>query len=594
VFDGTLRQGLSVQLEQSPFLSAVSDERIQQTLKMMGQKPDVKLTPGIARDLCQRTGSAAVLDGTIAQIGTQYLLTIKAVNCASGESLASTEAQASDKDHVLEALGKTATEIRNKLGESLSTVRKFDTPLVQATTPSLEALKAASSGNRVLYASGSAAAIPFFKRAIELDPNFAVAYAWAGRMYADIGESGKAAEYIRKAYELRNRTSEPENYFISANFHVVVTGNMEKAEQTCEFWAQAYPRSELPLSFLSGIIDPVLGHYEKAVEEATEAIKLNPGFPVPYEILIFDYIALHRLEEAKATHALALERKLNRPYFPLALYEIAFLQNDAAGMQQQVARSAGMPEVEDKLLALEADTAAYSGRLKDAREFSRRAVDSSGRTEEKETAATYSAVAGLREALFGNSDEARRRVASILARSQGRDVLYAAALTLAYAGDSGRAQALAGDLAKRFPEDTIVQFNYLPTLRAQFAVNKGNASEAIESLRAATAYELGQTTASVFPWTAMYPVFVRGEAYLAAHQGGEAAAEFQKILGHRGLVLNQPIVALAHLGLGRANSLQGDTVKARAAYQDFLTLWKDADPDIPIFRAAKAEYARLQ
>jgi eukaryotic-like serine/threonine-protein kinase len=594
VFDGTLRQGLSVQLEQSPFLIIVSDQRIQQTLRLMGQKPDVKLIGQITREICQRTASAAVLEGSIAQIGTQYLLTVKAVNCSSGESLASTEAQASDKNRVLDALGKTASEIRNKLGESLSTVQKFDTPLEQATTPSLEALKAVSSGNKVLYATGSAAAIPFYKHAIELDPNFALAYAWLGRMYGDIGESSIAADYTRKAYELRDRTSELEKYFISASFHIVVTGNMEKAEQTCELWAQAYPRSEMPHNFLSGMIYSVFGRYEKGVEEATGAIRLNPDNPISYSTLVVNYIPLNRLDEAKAAYGQALGRRLNHPFFRTSLYQIAFLQNDAAGMAQQVALAAGNPGVEDELLGLEADTASYFGRVRDAREFSRRAVDSAERTGEKEMAATYSAVSGLREALFGNANEARRRATLAIGRSAGRDVQYGAALTFAYAGHDGRAQALSDDLGKRFPEDTIVQFNYLLTLRAKLAVNRGNASEALESLRAATPYELGQTTSSTYGWTALYPVFVRGEAYLAAHQGSEAAAEFQKIINHRGIAVNVPIGALAHLGLARAYVLQGDTAKARAAYQDFLTLWKDADRNIPILIAAKAEYAKLQ
>jgi eukaryotic-like serine/threonine-protein kinase len=593
VFDDTLRQGLSVQLEQSPFLSIIPDQQIQQTLQMMGQKPDAKLTPEIARELCQRTGSAAVLHGSITQIGTPYLLTVKAVNCASGESLASTEAQASDKSHVLDALGKAASEIRNKLGESLSTVRKFDTPLEQATTPSLEALKAFSSGGKVLYATGEAAAIPFFKRAIELDPNFALAYAWLGRMYGDIGESGMAADYSRKAYELRDRTSDPEKYFISAHFHIAVTGNMEKAEQTCELWTQAYPRSEGPHDFLSGIILPVFGQYEKAVEDGREAVRLNPDNPISYRLLGAGYITVNRLDEARAIYRLAVERKLNHPSIHVDLYEIAFLQNDTAGMAQQVAWSAGQAGIEDELLGLEADTAAYSGRLRDAREYSRRAMDSAERAEEKETAATYSALSGLREALFGNGDEARRRATLAMGRSAGRDVQYGAALALAYAGEGGRAQALTDDLGKRFPEDTIVQFNYLPTLRAKVAVSRGNAPAAIESLRTATPYELGQTTSSTYGWTALYPVFVRGEAYLASHQGSEAASEFQKILDHRGVVLNGPIGALAHLQIGRAYVLQGDTAKAKAAYRDFLTLWKDADPDIPILIAAKAEYAKL-
>ena len=593
VFDGTLRQGLSVQLEQSPFLSIISDHQIQQTLQMMGQKPDAKLTPEIARELCQRTGSAAVLDGSIAQIGTQYLLTLKAVNCVSGESLASTEAQASDKNHVLDALGKTALEIRNKLGESLSTVQKFDTPLEQATTPSLEALKAFSSGGKVASATGSAAGIPFFKHAIELDPNFALAYALVGRLYGDIKEYSLSADYTLKAYELRDRTSEPEKYFISASFHIVVTGDMEKAEQTCALWAQAYPRSPVPHMFLTGLIYPVLGQYEKGVEEGREAVRLNPNSTMSYSILMYSYIPLNRLDEAKATYEQALERKLNHPRFHEIRYELAFLQNDGAGMAQQVAWSAGKPGVEDPLLALEAATAAYSGRLREAREFSRRAVDSAERAEEKETAATYSVVSALWEALYGNADEARRRVTSVLERSAGRDVQYGAALALAYAGDDGRAQELTDELGKKFPGTTIVQFNYLPTLRAKLAVSRGNASEAIESLRVATPYDLGKASSSNY-WAALYPIYVRGQAYLAAHEGSNAAIEFQKIIDLRGGVLNEPIGALAHLNLARAYVLQGDTAKAKAAYQDFLALWKDADPDIPILKEAKAEYAKLQ
>jgi eukaryotic-like serine/threonine-protein kinase len=594
VFDGTLRQGLSVQLEQSPFLSIISDQQIQQTLRMMGHKPDAQLTPEIARELCQRAGSAAVLDGSVGQIGTQYLLTVKAVNCASGQTLASTEAEASDKNHVLDALGKTASELRNKLGESLSMVKKFDTPLEQATTPSLEALKAFSSGLKVHGTAGDAAAIPFLKRAIELDPNFALAYAWLGLLYVDIGESGIAADFTGKAYQLRGRVSEPEKYFISARFYKAVTGNMEKAEQSCKLWIQAYPRSELPHNSLSGAIYPAIGQYEKGVEEGREAVRLNPDFSPSYALLMFNYTALNRLNESKASYEQALERKLNNPFFHHALYQIAFLQDDAKAMAQQVALSAGTPGPEDQLLGLEADTAAYSGRLRDAREFSRRAMDSAERSGEKEPAATYIALSGLREALFGDADEARRRATLAMERSTDRDVQYAAALAFAYAGEDGRAQALTDDLGKKFPEATIVQFNYLPTVRAKLAVSRGNAAEALDNLRAAVPYELGQTTSSTYGWTALYPIFVRGEAFLAAHQGSKAAAEFQKILDHRGIVLNEPIGALAHLQLGRAYAMQGDTAKAKSAYQGFFTLWNDADPDIPIIKEAKVEYAKLQ
>jgi serine/threonine protein kinase len=594
VFDGTLQQGLSVQLEQSPFLSIISDQKIQQTLQLMGQKPDAKLTAPLTRDICQRTASAGVLEGSIAQVGSQFLLTLKAVNCVSGESLASTEAQASDKNHVLEALGKTASEIRNKLGESLNTVQKLDTPLEQASTPSLEALKAFSSGAKLQSTVGPAASFPFFRQAIELDPNFALAYARLGIAYTSVGEPSIAAGYTRRAYELRNHTSEPERYFISALFHKEVTGSIEKAEESCKLWIQSYPRANMPHVYLSGAIYPVIGQYEKAAEEAREAIRLGPDFPVPYAFLMFSNTSLNRLDEAKAAFGEALARKIYNPMYLPGLYQIAFLQNDASAMAQQVAKSAGQPAAEDELLSLEADTAAYSGRLRDAREFSRQAIESAEHAHEKEVAATYSALSALRESFFGNADGAQRRATSSMLHSTGRDVQFGSALALAYAGDDAHAQTLADDLATRFPEDTLVQFNFLPTLRAKLALNQRNASLAIETLRAAAPSELGQTTFSTYGWNAMYPVFMRAEAYLAVHQGREAAVEFQKIIYHPGVVVNQPIGALARLGLARAYVLQGDTAKAKAAYQDFLTLWKDADRDIPILKQAKAEYAKLQ
>jgi tetratricopeptide (TPR) repeat protein len=504
VFDGALREGLSVQLEQSPFLKLISEERIKQTLSMMGQPGDTKLSPEIARELCQRTASAAVLDGSITQIGTHFLLTVKALNCASGESLASAGAQANDKNHVLDALGKTASEIRNKLGESLSTVKKFDTPLEQASTPSLEALKAFSLGHKLLVTAGDAGAIPFYKRAIELDPNFALAYAWMGVTSTDIGQPGVAADYTRKAYELRDRASEPEKYFILTVYHKEVVGDISTAEQTCELWMQAYPRSEMPRIYLSGAIYPALGQYEKAVERATEAIRLNPDNPIPYAFALFAYIALNRLDEANAIHDQTLQRKLDHPFFYAGVYQIAFLRDQMEQMAQQMTRTAGQPGAEDQLLSMHADTAAYFGRIREARERSRQAVDSAVRSGEKEAAATYLALSGLREALFGNSEEARRQAISAMKHSVGRDVQYGAALALAYAGDDARARSLIGDLDKKFPQDTIVQLNFLPTLRAKLAVNRINASEALEDLRAATPYELGVSTDSPFNWTALY------------------------------------------------------------------------------------------
>jgi eukaryotic-like serine/threonine-protein kinase len=594
VFDGTLRQGLAVQLEQSPFLSIIPDDKIQQTLGLMGQRADTKLIPAIAREVCERTASAAVLDGSIARIGTQYLLTLKAVNCESGKTLASTEAQASDENHVLNALGRVSVEIRNKLGESLSTIQKFDTPLEQATTPSLEALKAYSLGMQTVRTKGPDAATPFFKHAVELDPNFAVAYAYLGVMATTTLEPSLAVEYRTKAYELRDRASEAEKYWINAIYHKGVTGNIPKAIEACDLWIQAYPRSETPHIYLGAAVLPVVGQHERALEESIEGVRLRPDYAIAYAFRIRAYTTLNRFDEAKATYAQALGRKLHTPFIDVVMYELAFAQNDPAGMAQHVAKLEALPMWGNLMLSMEGDTAAYSGHLKDARELSRRAMDNAQRTGEKDAPALYSATSGLREAWFGNTDEARRRATLALKLSTGRDLRYFAALAFAYAREDERARALADDLDKRFPEDTIVQFNYLPSVRGKLALNKGDASGAIQSLGGAAPYELGATRAIDSDWTAMFPVFVRGEAYLAARRGPEATAEFQKILDHRGLVLNQPIGALAHLGLGRAYVLQGDIPKAKAAYQDFLTLWKDADPDIPVLQQAKAEYAKLR
>ncbi|MGC1255937.1 MAG: serine/threonine-protein kinase, partial [Candidatus Acidiferrales bacterium] len=493
VFDGTLRQGLSVQLEQSPFLSIIPDQQIQQTLQMMGQKPDVKLTPEIARELCQRTGSAAVLDGSIAQIGTQYLMTVKAVNCVSGGSLASTEATASDKNHVLDALGKTASEMRNKLGESLSTVKEFDTPLEQASTSSLEALQAFSSGYKILYGpEGSPAAIPFFRRATELDPKFALAYAMLGRTSIDAGEYSTGVDTTRNAYELRERVSEPEKYLVSASYYLVVTGDLEKAEQACKLWIQAYPRAVEPRNLLAGPVYLQLGQYQKTVAQAEEATRSHPDLPIAYAHLLIGYTALNRLDEAKVVHARALRNKIDSSGFlDLPLYSIDFLDRDTSGMAQLVARGTGKPGIEDVFLANEVLTAAYSGRLEKARELSRQAEASAQRAGEKEGAAAYVASAALIEALFGNATQARQQATKALSLSTARDNQYAVALALGFAGDTARVQVLTDDLAKRFPEDTVAQFNYLPTLRGQLALNRDESSKAIDALEAASPYELG-------------------------------------------------------------------------------------------------------
>jgi eukaryotic-like serine/threonine-protein kinase len=593
VFEGTLRQGLMVQLEQSPFLSLVSEQHIRQTLRMMSQPADVRLTPEISRELCQRIASAGVVEGSIARLGRQYVLGLKATNC-SGDTLAEVQERATGKEQVLGAMDKAAAKLRGKLGESLSMIEKFDTPLAQATTSSLEALQAFSLARRSTWEKGDdAAAVLLFQRAIQFDPNFATAYAALGASYINLDEISLAAENTRKAYELRARVSERERFLIESRYYHNVTGDLEKARRTYELWAQIYPRDWAARNSL-GMLYLSLGQYGKALAEFRASLDLDPSSASAYDSLVCGYLYLNRLEEARATAKEGQAKTVDSPWLRIDLYQIAFLQNDSKGMAQQVAWSAGKPGVEDVLLAYEADTAAYHGQLGKAREFSRRAVASAEHAQEKETAAAYQAEASLSEALFGNGAAARELANAARLLSMARDVQYRTALALAFAGDVARAQALADDLAKRFRDDTIVQFNHLPTIQAQLALKDDNASKAIERVQAASLYELGFAGASNGFSPNLYPVYVRGQAYLALRKGIEAAAEFQKILDHPGVVLNEPIGALARVGLGRAYAFQGDNVKARSAYQDFLALWKDADPDIPILKQAKAEYAKLQ
>jgi DNA-binding winged helix-turn-helix (wHTH) protein/tetratricopeptide (TPR) repeat protein len=592
VFDGTLRQGLAVQLAQSPFLNIVSDDKLSETLGFMGKAPDARLTPAIAREICQRVGSRAYLSGSIASLGSQYVLGLSAVNCRTGDSLAQEQVTAVGKERVLKALGEAATKIRAKLGESLSTVEKLDTPLEQATTSSLEALQAYSLGAKTAQQMGdSAAAAPFYQRAIRLDPNFAMAYVSLGASYYNIGEASLAAENTKKAYELRDRVSELEKLHIEGHYYVFVTGNLEKARQVYELWTQTYPRNTVPATSLA-VIYRNLGQYEKSLAEMRESVRLDLTDGQSYSNLVECYFALNRLEEAHAAAKEAQAKNLDSPGLRFALYTLAFLQNDVPGMAQQLTWAAGKPGVEDFLLYTEGETAAYSGRLGKARDFSHRAVDGAKRAKENETAAGYEAGAAIREALFGNVSEARQRAAAALGLSTGRDVQDGAALALALAGDSVRAKDLADDLAKRFPEDTAVQFNYLPTLRAQLALSRRDPSKAIDALRAAAPYELGTPGNGEFS-LALYPVYVRGEAYQAAHQSSEAASEFQKILDQRGVVENGPIGALAHLGLARAFAQAGETEKSLAQYREFLTLWINADPDLHLLKEAKAEYKKF-
>lgn len=593
VFDGTLRRGLAVQLEQSAFLKLLSNEQIRQTLRMMGQTPNAHLTPEIGRELCQRTSSAAALDGSIALIGGRYQVTVRAVDCASGDVLASAEAQAKDKSGVLDALGSVASQMRRKLGESLGTVQKFNTPIAQATTPSLEALQAYSLGIQEVEQGGDfAASLSFFQRATELDPNFAMAYLAMGDAYSGLGDATSSERYLRKAFELRAGVSELERLSIEGDYHFYATGDLVKARHDFELRTKMEPGSNYAHNIVASCFNMV-GEYDAGLNEYKEALRLAPGNNILHRHLVFTYLLLDRVEEADAAAKQAQASGLDSD-LAAVLYSVAFYRGDPAEMERQVKIGAGKPGIEDLLAALNADTAAYAGHLGKAREFSRRAADSAERAGQQETAAGYYAVSALREALFGNAYNMRQQAAAARQLATGRDVDYGLALASAYAGEIRSAQGIAEDLDKRFPEDTLMQFNYLPTLRAKLAIRRSSPQQALDILGAAAPYELGLPSYSFYNWPNLYPVYVRGEAYLAAHQGTKAAAEFQKILDHRGIVLNEPIGALAHLGLGRAYALQGDTAKSRAAYTDFLELWKDADPDIPIFRQAKAEYAKLQ
>jgi eukaryotic-like serine/threonine-protein kinase len=594
IFDDTLRQGLSAQLQQSPFLSLVSEQRIQQTLRLMGKPADSKLSPAIAGDVCLRVGSKAYLSGSISSMGTQYVIGVNAVNCQTGDYLAQEQFTANGKENILKALGEAATRLRERLGESLKTVQKLDTPIEQATTPSLEALQAYSLGRKTMQGMADyTAAVPLFERSIQLDPNFAMAYATLGTTYHNIGEKILAAENTRKAYELRGHVSEWEKFYIESHYHHFVTGDLEKARQDYELWEQIYPREPVPPTNL-GVIYQTLGQHDKSLAQFREAFRLSPPDSLNFGNLVLGYLHLNRLEDARTIANEALTKNFDSADLRFSLYQLAFLRNDLPGMAQQVSWSAGKPGKENIMLYLEAGTAAYSGKLAVARDLSRQAATSAARAGEKEMAAGSEAAAALWEALYGNAPEARQRTDSTLAHSNGRDAQFVAALALSLIGDSARAEALADDLQKRFPEDTIVRFNYLPTLRAQLAlIAPNNGPKAVEALVVASPFELGVPGSSTF-WTNLYPLYVRGQAFLDAHQGIQAAAEFQKILDWPGVVVNEPIAALAHLQIGRAHVIQGDTARAKAAYQDFLTLWKDADPDIPILNAAKAEYAKLK
>jgi tetratricopeptide (TPR) repeat protein len=589
VFDDALKQALAVDLGQSPFINILSDRKAGETLRLMGRQPSDRITQDLARELCVRTGSKAIILGSISNLGGQYVIGVDAVGCSTGDTLAKEQEEAAGKQDVLKALGKAAASLRAKLGESLASIQKFDVP-VEATTASLEALKAFSMGITTFRTKGDAASIPFYKRALELDPNFAAAYGALGVAYLNLGQGSLASENILKAYALRDKVSERERYRISSLYYSYVTGELEQASQVFELWAKSYPLDSVPPGNLGDLYSQ-LGQYEKAVAEAQDAVRLEPSI-VEYSNLSEDYLALGRIDDARKAIEQARARNMDGDFMHQEIYYLSFLKGDTAEMERQVAWAAGKPGTEDLLLSMQSDTEACYGRLLKARDFSRRAVDAAVRANAKEGAALWQINAAMREAEFGNAVLAKQDVASALTLAPGRDVKLFAALALARAGETTRAKAKVEELEKDYPSHTVLKVYWLPAIKAALELNANNSTQALVFLEAAAPYELGQPAQLQFG--TMYPAYIRGQAQLMAHNGPAAAAEFQKFLDHRGIVINFPLGALARLGLARAHALSGDTARTKAAYQDFFTLWKEADPDIPILKEAKAEYAKLQ
>jgi eukaryotic-like serine/threonine-protein kinase len=603
IFDDTLKTALNVSLRQSPFLNVLSDSEVAKTLQQMTRAASTKLTPEVTRELCLRSGSKAYLAGSIASLGSEFVLGLKAVNCQSGDTLVEEQVTAASKEKVLDALGEAASKLRGELGESLAMVQKFDVPLAEATTSSLEALKEYSLSQKALNEKSSAAALPYAQRAIEVDPNFALGYLAVGLDYSSLNEAGRAREYFSKAFQLRDHAHGREKLAITANYYKDVTGELHKAAQTYQEEIESYPREPGPYGFL-GIVYSALGQYEKAAEVARQIMPRAPDLVYLYENLAVYAAALQRFDEARQIIHAAQARNMDDFGLHQTLYALAFLGADSAAMVEQQQWFADKPEFENFGLALASDTEAYGGHLGKARELMKRAVDSAIRADSKETGAIWQANAALQQAAYGDATQAQQSAAQALKlapTSQGAEA--EAALAFAIAGDTVRAENLAGDLGKRFPLDTQMQSLWLAAIQAQLALDKKNPAAALNAVQASTPIELGGIQ-FVNNTSCLYHVYIHGEAYLAAGQGRAAANEFQKILDHSGIVWNCWTGALAHLGMARANTLQAKTsqgadadaarVRALAAYKDFLTLWKDAHPDIPILKQAKAEYAKLQ
>ncbi|MCU1219361.1 MAG: serine/threonine protein kinase with repeat [Candidatus Angelobacter sp.] len=589
VFDDTLKQALAVDLEQSPFLNILSDRKVAQTMRLMGREPGQPLTGETARELCQRVASKAMVEGSIANLGGEYILGLNAVNCVSGDSLAKEQTRAASKAEVLKALDKAALDLRTRLGESLGSLQKFATPQQDATTSSLEALKAYSTGRKIFDTQSESAALPYFKRAVQLDPNFAMAYSTMGTVYFNQGSPTQAAEYVRKGYELRAKVSERERFYIEAHYATMGLGDLERGQQIYELWQQTYPRDWGPSANLATMMDS-LGNQEKELNHNLEGLRLDPDSVINYENLAGNYMELNRFEEAEAIFQEAERRNLEDEGIVFTRYQLAFLRGNTAEMARMVALAQGKPGAEETLFSAQSDTEAWYGRAKRARELSGKAREIAEHSGNKDAASGMQTEVALWEAVMGEQEVARRDALAALRSTQNNDAKAVAALALAWAGDTLTAERLTTELNQALPQATVIQKNWLPTIRAAIALRRKQPDKAIEILQDITRYERGLPTR--LPIT-LCPAYVRGEAYLAKGNGSAAAAEFQKFIDHRGLVANFPLGAVARLALARAYALQKDSTKARTAYMDFLTLWKDADADIPILQQAKAEYARI-
>jgi serine/threonine protein kinase/tetratricopeptide (TPR) repeat protein len=585
VFDGTLKQALAVQLDQSPYLNIVPDQTVRKALQFMGRPADERVTGNVAREICERQHVKAMLSGSIETLGSQYVVALDATNCASGDSLAREQVTAASKEAVLPAVGKAASSLRGKLGESLASIRKFDTPVTEATTSSLEALKAYAAADEMRNAGGEAESLPLFQHAVELDPNFALAYARLAAIYSNIGEEDRAGEAARKAFDLRERVSERERYYIVGHYYFA-TGDIEKEKENLELAIKAYPNDSTAFGNLALLYNLFYGQFDKAVPLANEAIRIEPNSPYGYVHAAIPYLALNRMEEARSVLQHAVDAKADNLFVHQLFYDLACMNGDADAMQAQLKSSEGKPG--EYLLLNEATGAVAShGQMQKAGELMLRSAQVSDRLGFKETTADTQAGFALMLAEVGDVARAKVLAASSLALSHGRLNITPAALAVAMTGDGKRAQAMMDDLGHRFPDDTILHRVNIPSVRALIELEGKAPAKAIDALQSAASYELGTAQG-------LLPMYIRGQAYLQARRGAEAAQEFQKIVDHRGIDPTFPEQSLAKLGLGRAYKITGDTAKARAAYQDFFALWKDADPDLPVLKEAKAEYAKLQ